>query len=457
MEYLRGFEDIDFGDERLSKRFNSTLNLLSQDPQASVNRACGTPASAKAAYRMVANENVTEGIIISTHREVTLERIRESGAPIVLVPQDTTELNYTRLEHTSGLGSIGTKENLRGILAHSAIGVTPQGQILGLLHQTLWVRPEEERGKSHGRNQRPIKDKESNRWLETMDQVESGDQGAARLVHLCDREGDIYELFNKAICDQRLFLVRRVHNRCTDEGERIQKYLENQPSAGTYEVTIPRDSHTSREQRTATINVRFGRVNILRPQDLISSDSLSVSLTVSVISACEINAPEGVEAVNWQLITNLAVEDFETAKEYIRWYTYRWLIEIFHFTLKSGCGVEKLQSDTVERLRKLITIYSIIALRIMVVTYLARTDPEASCETFLAPVEWKVLYCTAKRTKKPPLMPPTVYEACIMIAMLGGFAGYKSSGFPGVKVMWWGMTKLMCILNALPFVENFVG
>ena len=455
MEYLKGFEGIEFGDKRLSKRLNVTLNQLAQDPQGSVNRACGSPGAAKGAYRMVGNEKVTEEEIITKHREVTLERIRASGESVILVPQDLTELNYTTLEHTSGLGNIGTDKNLRGILMNSAIAVTPKGQIVGLLDQKLWVRPEEERGKKGSRKQRPIEEKESNRWLETMEAAEKGDHGEARLVHICDREGDIYEFFEKAAREGYLYLVRRTRNRRIEGSDHIDEYLEKQPIAGMYEVEIPRDSHTLRERRTATIEVRFGQVNILRPKNL--GDSLSVSLTVSVISAREVNAPEGVEAIDWQLITNLVVEDFETAKKYIDWYARRWLIEMFHYTLKSGCAVEKLQSDTAERLRKLIAIYAIIALRIMIVTYIARTNPDVSCETFLMPVEWKVLYCTAKRTKKPPAKPPTAFEACVMIAQLGGFAGYKSNGFPGVKVMWWGMTKLMSILEALPFISNLVN
>ena len=457
MEYLQEFKRIDLGHKTLNERFNLTLNQLAQDPQASINKACGDAGQAKAAYRMIANEKVKEEIIISTHREITQERIRGSAEPVILVPEDTTEFNYSHLEHTSGLGSIGTSEKLRGILMHSAIAVTPEGRVLGLLDQKLWVRPEEEHGKKETRSQRAIEEKESYRWLETMERAQSGDYGQALMVHVCDREGDIYEFFDKAAREGYQFLIRRTHNRNTDEGVKVQEYLDNRPSAGTYEVEIPRDSHTARERRVATIEVRFGHVGIQRPINLSSLPSLSASLTVSVISAREINAPQGVEAVNWQLITNLAVPDFQTAKQYIHWYSRRWLIEMFHFTLKSGCTVEKLQSDTAERLRKLIEIYSIIALRIMIITYLARTDPDSSCEAFLTPVEWKVLFCTVKRTKKPPSKPPTAYEACIMIARLGGFAGYKSSGFPGVKVMWWGLTKLLNILDSLPFLHDFVG
>lgn len=37
-------------------------------------------------------------------------------------------------------------------------------------------------------------------------------------------------------------------------------------------------------------------------------------------------------------------------KKYVQWYCYRWLIERYHYVLKSGCGIEKLQLETVQRL-----------------------------------------------------------------------------------------------------------
>jgi hypothetical protein len=203
--------------------------------------------------------------------------------------------------------------------------------------------------------------------------------------------------------------------------------------------------------------VRYGQVEIKRPQNISKVCGVSDRLPVYVISAKEINVLEGVEAINWQLISNMPVTNYETAKQYIGWYSMRWKIEMFHYTLKSGCAIEKLQYDEAERLSKLIGIYSIIAMRIMWMTYLSRTDPDISCESELAETEWKILYCMAKRTNIAPEKPPTIHEAVILIAMLGGFSGYKSSGSPGVKAMWWGMSKFTTILDALSFANGFVG
>jgi len=432
----------------------TTLSLLASDPEGSVNRACGIASQVKGAYRLLGNERLTQSAILEVHHEVSVEAIRESAEPVVLIPQDTTELNYSGLENTTGLGSIGSNAKSRGLYMHSAIAVTPQGRVLGMVHQKIWARPPEEYGKKRKRKSLSIEEKESYKWLETMEQAQEGDFGDAQVVHVCDREGDIYEFFKKACDEKRFFLIRRIHDRKTVNGESIRLFLSQQDVGLSYTVQVPRDSHTHREKREAQVEVRYGTVEILAPG---RKPSANESLTLQVICAQEVNAPEGIVPIDWQIITNLPLNNAQTAKTYLMWYTQRWLIEMFHYTLKSGCNVEKLQPDTADRLKKLLEIYSIIAIRIMQTTYLARTDPDASCETILTTIEWKVLYRTVKRTNTPPKKPPTIYEAVILIAMLGGFSGYKSSGFPGVKSIWWGFTKLYTLTNALPFLSNVLG
>lgn len=454
---FQGFDRIQLGDKDLNKRFVLSLGQMGTNPEASPHKACGAYSQSKAVYRLVNNDKLTDKAIIETHHKVTMERIRESKVPVVLVAQDTTELNFTRLKKTTGLGSIGTGPNLRGLIMHSAIAVSPQGHVFGLLHQRIWARPPEEYGKRHNRKKLPIEEKESYKWLESMELAESSHPDNVQFIHLSDREGDLYEYFEKAVQEDRLFLCRRIQNRSVEEAEEtIPLFLANQPVAGTYQARIPRDSHTGREERTAELEIRFGKVHVRRPHHLSGNTTQEKTLELQVISAQEIHAPEGTEPVNWQLITNLAVGDFETALQYVQWYSRRWMIELFHRTLKEGCAIEKLQPEKVERLTKLIEMYSIIAVRIMRVTYLARSEPDISCETVLTPTEWKILYRTVKRTANVPVKPPTIKEASIMIAQLGGFAGFKSAGSPGIKVIWWGMTKLMTILDPLPFTAGFV-
>ena len=49
-----------------------------------------------------------------------------------------------------------------------------------------------------------------------------------------------------------------------------------------------------------------------------------------------------VEPINWLLLTTLAITSAADVVQYLRWYSYRWLIERYHYVLKSGCRVEQL-------------------------------------------------------------------------------------------------------------------
>jgi hypothetical protein len=65
----------------------------------------------------------------------------------------------------------------------------------------------------------------------------------------------------------------------------------------------------------------------------------------------EINSPSA-EALHWRLVTTVRVTQFQEAIERLRWYEKRWVIEEFHRVLKSGCGAENRQLESVERLEK---------------------------------------------------------------------------------------------------------
>jgi hypothetical protein len=75
-------------------------------------------------------------------------------------------------------------------------------------------------------------------------------------------------------------------------------------------------------------------------------------VTEQVILAQEENPPTGVEPIHWLLLTTLAIADAADVVQYLRWYSYRWLIERYHYVLKSGCRVEQLQLESAARLQR---------------------------------------------------------------------------------------------------------
>jgi len=447
--------NADFGDERLSKRLATILEQLSGNPSASISAACKDPYQAKAAYRFFANGEVTTEAITQITHDVTMGNINAEMPQVLLIVQDTSELNYTGLKATDGLGNMGRKKASKGIIVHSAVAIGEAGEVFGLLAQKIWVRHPEEHGKHHARKQLPIEEKESYKWLETIESAGTSFPEGIIAIHVCDREGDIYEFFCKAESEGTHYLCRRFQNRAIAEDDgikKLDKFVEALPEAGRIKVRIPRDSHTNRVARDSVVAIKYGKCHIMKSSDLPRGGNLPKSIEVYVVSAVEVDPPEGEEKIFWQLVTNVPTESFEDAVTRIQWYTQRWKIETLHRTLKSGCKVEELQSDAAEKLMKLIAVYSIIALQIMQFTYVARTRPDESCEICLTEDEWKVLCRIANKTRIIPEKPPTIYEAIVMMAKLGGFLGRKSDGFPGVTVIWRGLTSFYTVFDALPFL-----
>ena len=153
-------------------------------------------------------------------------------------------------------------------------------------------------------------------------------------------------------------------------------------------------------------------------------------------------APEGVEPLDWLLLTNVPIQTWQDATERIGWYCLRWLIESWHKILKSGCTVEDCRLESAERLKPYLTLMSIIAWRLFWLTHINRQLPDASCTMILADHEWKALYTTIYRRVLLPPTPPTVRQAVRWIAQLGGFLGRKGDGQPGITTIWRGWSRL---------------
>ena len=122
------------------------------------------------------------------------------------------------------------------------------------------------------------------------------------------------------------------------------------------------------------------------------------------------------------------------------YYLKRWRIEDFFRVLKSGCKVESMALRTALRLERGITIWCVVAWRIMVLTLLGRTVPELDAEVFFTEMELRFLSGYATRVKLPP--PRTLQQAILAVAVLGGYQNRSRDGPPGHQIMWRGMDRL---------------
>jgi hypothetical protein len=427
----------DLGDARLNKRLIKLVEDLASQPTASVPQACGSPAAVKATYRFWAYDHVSPASIRAAHIDGT--RARTQGQALVIVVQDTTEVDLSRHPATRGLGPLASAHQ-RGILVHSCLALTMQGVPQGLIDQAVWTRDENTIGKRKTRRNRPTEEKESQKWLDGLEGTCQGLPEGTKAITVADREADIYALFAKHQQEQAYLLIRATHNRRVDGEQRyLLESINRQAIAGQVGVEVGRRGDMP--ARKATLTVRFTSLKILPPRHAKNRAQLE-AIPVQVILAREEESPTGVTPVSWLLLTTLPVGTLEEAVQCTRWYSWRWLIERYHLILKSGCGLEDLQLETADRMERALATYCIVAWRLLWLTYLARSQPEVSCEVALEPTEWQALYCTINKTPVPAQEPPSLRQAVRWIGRLGGHLGRTHDGEPGVKTVWRGFTRL---------------
>jgi Transposase DNA-binding len=435
----------DFGDERLAKRFHQLLSTMGGSMGDSIPLACADWANTKAAYRFLSNDRVNEYDILSGHFQSTRERSEAINGPL-LVLHDTTEFSYQR-EQSDKVGIINTiKSGHRygsvryittcGILMHSSLAITPEGLPLGISAVKFWTR-DKFKGtaalKRHVNPTRiPIETKESIRWLENMHQTTQLLGSPERLVHIGDRESDIYELFCEAEKLGTRFLVRTAVNRLAGEGDTtVEAMMKASPIDGWHPIDV-HDSKGGIEK--ATLAIKYKTMTIQPP---IGKEKSYPPLTLTVINAKERNAPAHRKKIDWKLVTNLSVRSFEEAVAKLGWYAMRWKIEVYHKILKSGCRAEESKLRTAQRLANLIALFSILSWRVFWITMLNRVAPKASAGIAFTRREIDILASIAGGRSFCSI------SSCVcLLARLGGYLARANDPPPGNMVIWRGLTRL---------------
>lgn len=431
-----------FGDKRLNRRFGELLGTFVSRPSASVLKSCKDWGGAIAAYRFFSNKKVTKELILGPHIESTLNRIKEQN--VVLLVQDTTEIDYNHRAPIDGLGPLQSDRD-QGFYLHPLLAVTPERLCLGLLDANIWVR--DELGKKKLRKQKPIEEKESFRWLQAhrLSNEIAKQSPDTQIINLSDREGDIYEIFaeykSNGIQENAHFITRAYHNRrvLNNNDNDVSKLWDYQKKAKKYgSIQFNLSKTEKRESRVVTQDISAGKINVIPPE----RKGYKLPKThVNAVFCKEKNAPDGADPVDWVLLTSLPVDTEEQVLNVIKYYLCRWQIEIFFKILKSGCKVEQLQLKKFENIERALAFYLIVAWRVLFLTMVGRECPELPCNIVLEDEEWRSVYMVIKK-QKPPTKPPTIRDMMRMIASLGGFLGRKSDGEPGPKPIWIGLQRM---------------
>ena len=437
----REFSDVDLGDERLEKRCRQLASQLSAHPDKSVPQACRRWADTKAAYRFFSNERVTREKLLEPHIAQTVER--SSELKTILAIQDTTFFNMGLRPGTEGLGSIGNVDEACGFLAHSAIAVSSSsGEVLGLLHQEVWARgdrkPRDER--TYLRRQRP---RESERWARGIEAV--ADLAIpARVVHVFDREGDVYEAIELLDRMKQGYVIRASSNRKLSgkQGCLLDK-VRTAAELGRIDVDVP--ARDGRPARKVDMVVRAETLRIRPPLEFYGDSGREID--VGIVHLLETGAKPGSDTLEWFLLTDHAPSTIDDCERIAADYARRWKIEEFHMGLKTGCRLEERQLRSRGRLEAYLGMADVIAILLLRLRDLSRSNSEAKADAVLSPIQRILLAREFPKLGERP----EGQAALRAVARLGGFLARRSDGQPGWRTIWRGMQSLLlmeygCIL-----------
>jgi hypothetical protein len=401
----------------------------------------GDRAGELSANRFLGSPHVTPEEIVQSAGRRTAAAC--AGRRIVAA-QDTTEINFKgRDRRRKGLGPAGDGQT-PGFFCHAMIAIdADEDTVLGVAHAHIWTRS---RKRVAARRSRDIEDKESFRWIEASRIAADLFSQAAQLIVVGDREFDIYSQFVRVPPGVHL-IVRAAHDRRLAQDERLFDAPSDWRELGAMDVHVP-PSRPGDPGRTARVQVKAGRVCIVKPRHGAASDPKIVTLTYLEVS--ETNPPKGKTAIKWRLLTTLPAvgepDAFAAAQEIVRLYRLRWRIEqLFRATKSDGLALEETQVTQVNRLFNLAAIALVAAARIIQLVDArdgsSRPASDVADQEVIAAAQLigPTLERNTARQKNPHQQGSLAWLSWI-VARLGGWNCYYKP--PGPKTMRAGWDKL---------------
>lgn len=441
------FDRCEFGDARRTKRLIKVAGNMLASPEKSLPEQNVAWADLKAAYRLFNRAEVAFECVAEPHWQQT----RQTNPGRYLLICDTTDIDQYSHKATTGLGILGDGQG-RGMQLHNCL-MYDSGEklVVGIAGALIHYRKRTRKGET--RAQRLSRVRDSSVWGDLVDKIGAAPTGS-QWIHVWDRGGDNFE----AMCHVRLtgndWVIRAsklTRTVITDNGKNmhLKEVIKNARTLGSYELNLR--SREGVAARTARMEIQVVRVTYPRPSHCskwVRKCGVK-DLQMNVVVAKEVDAPKGVKAIQWVLLTTLAVDTFDDAWQVVEDYENRWLVEEYHKVIKSACSIEQHALRTAERLEPLIGLISIIGTRLFQLKLIGRSQPEAKAATHV-PASW--LKCLKLARPKSKLTGMTVYQFFRDLAKLGGFLGRTGDGEPGWQTIWRGFKKLQSLLDGVRLV-----
>lgn len=189
------FSLMKLGDVRVDESAKKIIDKLASKPGCAITEVFETSSEVKACYEFFHNGKVSPEKILDSHKKATLNRIKSEA--VVLLPQDTSSLDYSSKDSIEGRGNISAKNN-QGFFLHPLLAITPSRVNLGIVDAKIWAR--EQRVEKLTREEiyaLPLEEKEGFRWAESYKIAckIAEECPNTQIITMTDREGDFAELY----------------------------------------------------------------------------------------------------------------------------------------------------------------------------------------------------------------------------------------------------------------------
>jgi hypothetical protein len=452
------FGAVELKDARWRRRLVLVAEQAARRPGGKVTEVFGDNAERQGAYGLLESDAVAASAIAKSMFRACAERCADE--PFLFCPTDGSSLTLVDRAKRK-FGPIGSRNfGVQGLKVISVLAVSAEGVTLGLTGQVWWTRSQQ-RPKKH-RHYRKPEEKETRHWPEAMAQTREAMRSYApktRAWFQLDREGDAWPILEQADADQHWFTVRGAYDRrvLLPDGSKtyLRTLLASQPVVSRYSLAVA--PGPNRRGRTATMVVRACQATLdFRDK---RNHRQHFSKTLNVVLAREIDTtPAGEKPIEWLLLTNRPVGTEKELQQVVFGYSQRWRIEDFHRAWKSGaCRVEESQLRSEDAAKKWATILAAVAARVERLKLLSRQEPDRPATDEFSPVELRALKLLrfGKSANKQPgsATSPTLAQATLWVAQLGGYTGKSSGGPPGSVTLTRGLTQVQTVARALQALD----
>lgn len=454
----QSFSGATLGNKCRNRRCIQLATRLAKHPGRTLPQLSKRFYDVKATYALFKRPEATVDNLQAGHRQWVRTQLLIPGEHLLV--EDDSNAAWANARRIKGLGPvIGHGDGGQGFVMHSVLAMRwtgrpafrplphrPAVHVEGIADQQFVILQDKlvkaphhhERAQSKGEFITDLWDKATNRL------GDAPQASCVRWTRVCDRAADIYEFLVGCKAHGYGFVVRvnQLERTLVDPktGQRATLHLREladaAPSLGSFKLELrDRPKHPA---RTAHLCVSAIAVSLASPQRPGHPPGTLPPVDCWVVRVWEPAAPEGVEPLEWYLLTDRPIKTFLQALRVSLQYSTRWIVEEFHKALKTGLGLERLQLEEASRLEACAAIMSVVSLRLLDLREHLRTTPHApASESGLDELELKILAAETERALK------TVQDVALAVGNMGGHLNRKRDGMPGWQSLTLGLTTLL--------------